>query len=291
MGDRIDDTGDTPRSPSLAEVRRRLRTMGTDPGDISDLATAAIDLGALNRPGLRIDAYYRHLDTLVADVRAYAGDPREADVAGALDALVQVIARRYGYGGGEDVFEDIDAANLTRVIDNRDGLPVAVGILYIHVARAVGWHAAGVDFPGRFLVRLEVEGERRLFDPYDDGRSLEPHDLRELLKSGAGLDAELEPHHYREASNRQVLVRLQNNIKVRLLKRDAFDDALQTIKDTLLIAPENASLWREAGMIHNRLDQVKDAIMALEEFIRLDTGSESRYSTSVLLQQLRAKLN
>ena len=288
---RIDDTGDSTDIPTGAALRRQLRTIGTDPGDIPDLAATAISLGALSRPGIRVDAYLRHLDALVADVRAYAGDPGSASADEALEALVQIIARRYGYGGGEDVFDDLEAANLTRVIDNRDGLPVAVGILYIHVAKAIGWRAAGVDFPGRFLVRLDVAGERRLFDPFDDGRTLQPHDLRELLKSGAGLDAELEPHHYREASNREVLVRLQNNIKVRLLKREQFEDALQIIKDTLLIAPGNAGLWREAGMIHNRLDQVKDAIMALEEYIRLDSGSESRYSTTVLLQQLRAKLN
>lgn len=271
--------------PSLAEIRRRLRSTGTDEGDIDDIAGTALDLAQLGYGHAKRDAYDRHVD----DVRAYTVP--DADVMEAHEALVQIISRRYGYGGGEEVFEDLDAANLMRVIDGRSGLPVAIGILYIHAARAQGWRACGVDFPGRFLVRLDVDGERCLFDPFDDGRILETRDLRELLKSFAGIEAELEPHHYREASNREVLVRLMNNIKVRLLRREKFDDALRTIRDILLIDPDNASLWREAGMIHNKLDQVKDAIMALEEFIRLDSGSESRYSTTVLLQQLRTKLN
>lgn len=289
---RIDGTkpDSASRAPGGAVIRRRLRTAGTEPGDIDDLAGCALDLAALNRPGVPLDPYERHIRTLLDDVKAYARTG-SAEVGGALEAMVQVIARRYGYGGGEGVFDDLDAANLMRVIDSRDGLPVALGILYIHVARAMGWRAAGVDFPGRFLVRLEVAGERRLFDPFDDGRVLAPNDLRELLKSSVGLEAELEPTHYREATNRQVLVRLQNNIKVRLLRREQFADALQIVRDTLLIDPGNAALWREAGMIHNRLDQVKDAIVALEEYIRLDSASESRYSTSVLLQQLRSKLN
>lgn len=280
---------EAPIPATAAELRRRLRTTGTDDGDITDIAGAALDLAQLTYGHANREAYDRHVASLIEDVRAYAAP--NANVAEAHEALIQVISRRYGYGGSEDVFDDLDAANLMRVIDSRNGLPVAIGILYIHVAHAMGWRASGVDFPGRFLVRLEVTSERRVFDPFSDGRVLETRDLRDLLKSFAGMDAELEPIHYREASNREVLVRLMNNIKIRQLRRETFEDALQTIRDTLLVAPGDASLWREAGMIHNKLDQVKDAIMALEEFIRLDSGSETRYSTGVLLQQLRTKLN
>lgn len=278
-----------PGPARTSEIRRRLRTTGTDHGDIDDIVGAALDLAQLSYRHAKREAYDRHVQSLIDDVRAYAKP--DADAGDAHEALVQVIARRYGYGGGEEVFDDLEAANLMRVIDSRNGLPVAIGILYIHVARANGWRACGVDFPGRFLVRLDLAGERRIFDPFDDGRSLDTRELRELLKSFAGIEAELEPEHYREASNREVLVRLMNNIKVRQLRRERFEDALQTIHDILLIDPENPSLWREAGMIHKKLDQVKDAIIALEEFIRLDSGSESRYSTTVLLQQLRTMLN
>ncbi len=275
---------------SLAEVRRRLKARGEQTGKADfDIAPAAIDLGLLSRTGVDAEAYVRHLKILSRDVSLYLAD--HIDVDGALEALVQIIARRYGYGGDEDSFEDLDAANLTRVIDSRRGLPVALGILYIHVAREQGWQACGIDFPGRFLVRLEVDGDRRLFDPFEDGRVLSPYDLRELLKSAAGLDAELTPAHYREASDRDVLMRLQNNIKVRLLRRERLDDALTVIENTLLIAPDEPALWREAGMIHARHDRIRDAIHALEHHMRLDSRTESRYSTSLLLQELRGKLH
>lgn len=273
----------------LAEVRRRLTARSEGDGKRIDLAQAAVDFGLLSRPGADADAYLRHLEALSRDVTLYA--EADADVDDALEALVQIIARRYGYGGDEDSFEDLDAANLTRVIDSRRGLPVALGILYIHAAREQGWDACGIDFPGRFLVRLEVAGERRLFDPFEDGRVLAPHDLRELLKSAAGLDAELTPEHYAEAGDREVLVRLLNNIKVRLLRRDRFEDALEIIAQAQLIVPNDPSLWREAGMIHARQDRIKDAIHALEHYMRLDSRGESRYSTSVLLQELRGKLH
>ena len=268
------------------------RTRLKDLRDIGDedvaLAAAALDIAALHRAGTVQAPYLRHLESLIQEVGAYAG--KAPDVDRAAEALVQVIARRYGYGGDDESFDDFEAANLATVIDERRGLPVALGILYIHVARAQGWSVGGIDFPGRFLVRLEVKAERRILDPFDHGRLLEPQDLREMLKIGAGLEAELGPEHYREIGNREILLRLENNLKVRHLRAEQFDDALRVIETMLLFAPETSSLWREAGMIHARMDRVQEAILALEEFLRLDTSAESRYSASVLLQDLRSRL-
>jgi len=269
-------------------TRARLQDL-RDIGDENvDLAAAALDIAGLHRAGTASAPYLRHLETLVHEVGVYAG--KTPDIDHAVEALVQVIARRYGYGGDDEAFDDLDAANFATVIDERRGLPVALGILYIHVARAQGWSAGGIDFPGRFLVRVEVESERRILDPFDDGRVLESRDMRDLLKVGAGLGAELTPDQYQEIGNREILLRLENNLKVRHLRAERFEDALGVIETMLLFAPETSSLWREAGMIHARLDHVREAISALEEFLRLDTSAESRYSATVLLQDLRDRL-
>ena len=63
------------------------------------------------------------------------------------------------------------------------GLPVSLGILYLFAARAQGWSATGLNFPGHFLIRLESsDGQRVIIDPFYNGRSLEIQSLRELLK-------------------------------------------------------------------------------------------------------------
>lgn len=268
--------------------RARLQDLQGIRDDDVDLAAAALNIAGLHRAGTSLAPYLRHLETLVQEVGLYAG--RNPDIDRAVEALVQVIAKRYGYGGDDETFDDLEAANFATVIDERRGLPVALGILYIHVARAQGWSAGGIDFPGRFLIRLEVEAERRILDPFDGGRTLDPRDMRDLLKVGAGLGAELTPDQYREIGNREILLRLENNLKVRHLRAERFDEALRVIETMLLFAPDTSSLWREAGMIHARLDHVREAIWALEEFLRLDTSAESRYSATVLLQDLRDRL-
>jgi len=44
-------------------------------------------------------------------------------------------------------------------------------------------------------------------------------------------------------------------------------------------------------LLHNRLDNVADAIAALEEYLKLGPDTDVRYGTSVLLQELRQRLN
>ena len=189
------------------------------------------------------------------------------------------------------VFDDLDAVNMMRVIDSRSGMPIVIGILFMQTARTLGWDICGLDFPGRFLVRLEAGGERRILDPFAGGTVVEPRDMRDMFKAIAGNHVELRPEHYRDMGNRDILLRLQGNIKIRLLREERFDDALETLEMMLLFAPDKPELWRETGLLHARLYHINDAVRALEEYIRRCGADEARYNTSMLLQELRAQLN
>jgi len=178
-----------------------------------------------------------------------------------------------------------------RVIDSRQGLPVAIGILFIVTARALGWDISGLDFPGRFLVRLEAGGARKILDPFAGGAEIKARDMRDMFKAVAGNHVELTPGDYLDMSNRGILLRLQGNIKSRLLRGKRWDDALEVIETMTLFAPGEAELWREAGLLQNRLNHVAEAVRALEEYLRRTGGGEARYNASVLLQELRARLN
>jgi len=273
-------------------LRERLARFGAlDDGEI-DLAEAALILAAVDRPRGQLEPYRRHLAKMAAEVGAYAAAARrEPDLDVQAESLAHVLGRRYGYGCDPETYDDLDAANLMRVIDNRRGLPVVLGILYIHTARSLGWTMAGVDFPSRFLVRLEAGGRRLILDPSEGGVSLDPTALRALLKVVSGNDAELTPEHYRPAGNRAILYRMQNNIKVRLLADGKLEEALRVLETMALFAPGVPDLWREVGILNARLDNLRAAVAALEEFLRRGSENPERHKARVLLQQLRGRLN
>jgi len=168
---------------------------------------------------------------------------------------------------------------------------VTLGILYIHAARAQGWDIAGLAFPGHFLVRLADGAGRVIVDPFHDGQVCGAAELRELLRAAAGRDSELLPEHYMAVSDRDVLLRLQNNLKARLLQAQDHERALKVIETMLMLAADLAELWREAGMLHRHLGNMRAAGEALEQYVVRAPDGAARHQAAAILQQLRTQLN
>ena len=272
----------------LAEERLRLMCAGD--GKRVDIAMAALWLAALRRPGIDLEPYCQHLATMA---EAVADQVRRRGAA--LEALRQVVAASYGYRGDADTYDDLQNADLIRVIDRRKGLPVALSIVYMHVARAQGWDCVGLSFPGHFLIRLEVEGARHVLDPFYGGIVREANDMRDLLKSVGGSGAELSPRHFEPVADRDVLLRLENNTKSRLLQRDDSAGAAQSVARMLMVAPDLPELLFEAGMLEAQLEHTRAAIGLLDRFLAVTAAGagfdEARYRAAHLLQEWRRKLN
>jgi regulator of sirC expression with transglutaminase-like and TPR domain len=274
------------------DLESRLRRIGGQDDAEIDIAQAGLLLAALERPQLGLERYYHHLSLLERDVAELAG--REG-AGHALDRRVAVLnailVERYGYSGDIETYDALQNANLMRVIDRRRGLPVALGILYMHAARAQGWQISGLNFPGHFLLRLDLGGRRAIIDPFNEGQERDAAALRDMLKAMAGSAAELRPEHTAPVGSRDILLRLQNNIKLRLIQEERSADALDVLESMLMIAPDRPALWREAGILHSHLDNMRAAIMAFEHYLELSGPEPGREEIAELLRRIRTQLN
>jgi regulator of sirC expression with transglutaminase-like and TPR domain len=266
-----------------------LRALGDGPGEVLPLAEAALALAALAAPAGALSRYRDHLAALAAAVGEAARAARTLpDRFGALNA---VLYGRYGYEGDTLTYEDPENANLMSVIDRRKGLPVALGILAIHAGRAQGWAMAGLAMPGHFLVAIEHGGERAILDPFNHGRPRDAAALRELLRAMAGSEATLSPRHYAAVSDRDVLLRLQNNLKQRHLEGGRPAQALTVLERMLMIAPASAPLWHEVGLVQAELGNYRAASAAHERVLALAGDGLERQRSALLLQRLKLRLN
>lgn len=272
-----------------SDPREILRRVGGGPDDGIDLAEAALALAALDLPQAPLDDYRRHLAGLAREVAEACGD--QAGLEERCAALNRTIHARYGYEGDSATYDDLQNANLMRVIDRRKGLPIALGILYMHAARNRGWDIVGLSFPGHFLLRLDCAGERAILDPFHRGQVRDAGEMRALLKAMQGAEAELAQEHYRPVSDRDVLLRLQNNVKLRLIQMEQPAKAAATVEAMLLFAPGLHGLWREAGMMHAHAGNLGHAIAAFEAFLKRESDQEMRRQVSAYLRRLRRQLN
>ncbi|WP_455373646.1 SirB1 family protein [Limibacillus halophilus] len=291
-----EEMGARPRSalavPSRGELEEHLRAQGRKPDQEIDLAGAALTMAALFRPGKALAPFERHLEELARQTAA-AGRVLKAELSleGRIEALRGVLGERHGYRGDREDYDDPQNANLMAVMERKLGLPVALGVLTLHAARAQGWAISGLGFPGHFLVRLDLGSERAVIDPFNGWQRLESSELRDLLKAIAGLDAELTPDHYAPVENRSVLLRLQNNIKLRALQAERFEEALSCLEIMLMIAPAEADLWREMGLVNAQAGNLRGAILSLEQFLELAPRHHQADEALHLIRALRTRLN
>ena len=277
-----------PMSPT-EQAKTTLRDIGASRDAPFEIAEAALALASLDRPRVPLERYRRHLVTLTEDIGQLAVGCTSLEDR--LAALNNVLVDKHGYAGDQLNYDDLQNANLIRVIDRKKGLPVALGILYIHTARAQGWKIDGLAFPGHFLLRLTEGGERLVMDPFHAGAARQTHELRDLLKAMSGNDAELRPEHYAEVSDREILLRLQNNIKLRLIQQNDAAGAEAVVARMLMLAPEQTALWWETGVLNAQAGQLQAAIEAIERFVELDARPQPRQEAAIFLQRLRDRLN
>lgn len=236
-----------------------------------------------------------HLSTIARDVVELSCALAPDDLAGRAGVLAGLMTGRYGYLGDTEQYDDLDNANLIRVIQRRRGLPVALGILWLHAARAAGWPARGINFPGHFLFALE--GERKegrvlvVLDVFRGGVTLDRDDLRRMLRAVNSPDLEPGPRLLAAMSSRDVLLRLQANIKSRLILIGDVQAALACVNDTLRLAPEEPMLWREAGQLYQRLDQVEGALRCYGRSLQLAPRGEAAARTRAAMAELRGRLH
>lgn len=279
------------RSPSDTEKQlARLKDLCAGDGVRLELLEVTLTLSLLQRDEpIDLVPYRQHvaqMSAAVADLVHRRGATPEA--------LSEVIAQSFAYRGDTETYDDLQNADLVRVIERRRGLPVALAILYLQVARDQGWDAEGLNFPGHFLIRVALDGARHVVDPFNDGIVRDAADLRELTRKVLGPNAQPNPSYYDPVADRQVLLRLQNNMRLRLVQREDWAGAMRVVDRMMAIAPDQPVLQYEAGQINVRLDKRRAAIASFERFLLLDDGTadpETRQHATDLLQELRRGLN
>lgn len=281
-------------TPYLKTIEQELKRAGDGEDDAIDLARMALLLAALDAPGVPIATYEEHLKELALEARAALAEMERPNADALAAKIAAIVAGKFAYKGDNENYDDLQNANLMRVIDRRKGLPVALGILYLHVGRACGLNLYGLNFPGHFVLRLEAGSGAAILDPFNGGLTLNPNDLLEMLRSIEGPSARLTPQSYAPVSSREILLRLQNNILSRALRAEELDRAREVVTHMTWLAPRRAGLYFELARLEVHAGHMAAAAAAFENcrLLALESG-ETRIADMAAdaLRRLRARLH
>lgn len=205
-----------------------------------ELDLAALALSELDHDGVDLDPYLdllQEIETRLEEVGAKAQTPGAQALA-----LAQVFALEYGFTGDAASYDAPLNADLIRVLDRKQGLPVSLSVLYVAAARRLGWVASVLNTPGHVLVRIGDE-PFVVIDPFHGGSQLDEPQLEALIRQFTGSGAALRPEYLEPASNRTVLVRLLQNQASRAEAAGDAARALTLYERMALIAPGHGEVW------------------------------------------------
>jgi regulator of sirC expression with transglutaminase-like and TPR domain len=263
-----------------------LRELGEQDEGPRDLARAALMMAALDHAGRSLQPYEAHLDEIAeAAQQEMQLLPYAQDGARTLSVLM---AGHYGYDGDRLSYDDPRNADLMSVIDRRRGLPVALGILYMHAARAGGYEAEGLSSPGHFLLRIARRGSDAVIDPFNGGAAIDRERLAAPPVMGAAEEANLTD----PITDTEVLLRLANNLRLRVIQAGDRMRALEVVKRMVLIAPRRGELWLDLARMNEQTGALGAAQKAYEACLALANPGAAIHNEAALgLHGLKRRLN
>ena len=218
-----------------------LKTLAGKEDDI-DLLRAALLLARLDNEEVDVEHYRGEVERMAKKIAA--GLPKGADDQAKLAALNQFLFKERGFHGSRSDYYNRSNSYLSEVIDDREGLPISLSVLYAEVARRLGLKVVGIGLPGHFVVRFHPKkGEPQLIDVFENAKTITKEDAAKRIEKA--LDRPLKEDDLLAVPKRAIIVRMLNNLlRVSSDESDA-PGSLRYLDAILTVAPDSVP---ERGM-------------------------------------------
>jgi regulator of sirC expression with transglutaminase-like and TPR domain len=248
------------------------------------LDAAALSLASVDHPDTDLTFYHDLLDAIEMRLGQVGGDAETS--AERADVLATVLAGEFGFVGDTETYDDPANADLIRVLDRRCGLPVSLSILWVAMARRLGWSAAVLDVPGHVLVLIGLDPLPVIVDPFAGGVRVGSDRLAAIIEASAGSGHAVT--HVATMPNRAVLVRLLQNQALRAEQSGRGRRALELYTRMTMMAPSYPHAWWERARLELVDHQIAAARGSLGAMLEITRDPELRRRVTATLAALPA---
>jgi regulator of sirC expression with transglutaminase-like and TPR domain len=229
------------------------------------LDRAAIAIGLEEYPGLDLDEYLRHLNNLAARTEALIGKDRST--YNILECLNEALFVQEGLRGNLDDYYDPENSYLNKVLDRKQGIPISLSVIYMEVARRIGFSILGVGFPGHFIVKHTQKETEIFIDPFNQGRILTMNDCQELLDNLYDGSVTVHPTFLQAMEKKAIISRMLFNLKGIYHEKQEHFKALAVVERILMVNPGTLSEIRDRGLLYMHTSLFSKALADLEYYL------------------------
>jgi serine protease Do len=231
-----------------------------------DLFHAALLVAQLDNDEVDVASYRKELDRMARDIAQTL--PADATEGARLAALNKFLFEEQGFHGSRGDYYHRSNSYVNEVLDDREGLPISLAVIYIELAGKLGLKVVGVGLPGHFVVRHEpAAGETQLIDVYAGGKALARNDADTLVRESTGRPAR--EADFASPTKRAIIVRMLHNLLGLAQRGRDAQEMLRYLDAILTIVPESAEERFMRAVLHyqsGRRDQaMRDADWLLDK--------------------------
>jgi serine protease Do len=248
----------------LTSVERELIMALDRPDEEVDLFEVGLQIARIDEADLDLEHYRSVFSQLVKEAGAYLakaapeGGPREK-----AETLRDFLFKENGFHGSRGEYYHHANSYVNRVLDDREGLPITLSVLFVELARRLGIPGVyGAALPGKFMVGWNpAEGdtdEPVLFDVFEGGKS---HSRDEASRATLELTGTApEETGFAAAEPRDIAVRmLRNLVDIEVNRRQTPEQAERYLELLLAIEPDAAYERFQRAILRVQADKIDGA--------------------------------
>lgn len=260
-------------------VEREMEALFDAAEDDVDLLQATLLLAKLDNPNLEVSAYVEQMDTMAEDLRALLA--KESSDAQKLDRLMNYFFGELSFHGSRSEYYHRSNSYVNEVLDDREGLPITLSVVFMELARRAGMRVEGVGIPQHFVVRYVSEaGEGQLIDVFG-GKKISRAEAEVLS------DARLTEEHLQTSNRLSIVVRMLRNLTGVASREEDLYGMLRYTSLVLILQPESAEDRLMRARLRLATAQPKGAEADLRWILENAQGSAASREAAELLRRVR----
>ncbi|MDB5391670.1 MAG: peptidase and chymotrypsin/Hap [Planctomycetaceae bacterium] len=174
-----------------------------------DLFRAALLVAWIDNDDLDIAATQQQLERMARQL--IESVPKDATADARRDLLNKFLFVDHGFHGSRGDYYNKSNSYVNEVLDDREGLPITLSVVYLELARRIGLDVVGIGMPTHFVVEQRPPASPRQFiDVFEGGKALSRVEAADLVKKNTDLplqDQQLEP-----VTKKMIVSRILENL-------------------------------------------------------------------------------
>ena len=254
-----------------------------------ELDRVALLIAAEEYPSLDVEEYLSLLDELAANSRRRMTADELNDPLLSAEILALHLFGEGRFAGNSKDYYDARNSFLNDVIDRGRGIPIALSVVFIEVARRLGIQLYGVGLPGHFLIKYTDTVNEIFFDPFNGGKILMEDDCRQKVEEMYQGRVPFHASFLKAFTKKQILSRMLQNLKGVYFNIGELNKALEAIERLLLLNPDSMEEIRDRGLVNFAMKKYAISRPDLEAYLQALPNAQDQEQVRKALNELRQK--